>query len=1013
MSFRRLVEEWLPLSEMNLHAAIEISFRISRNKYRPQFLSLYSVDPTVLNVGTPQPNNLHPWFARRPMALSRILNLAAILPHNFSKDLFREIVGFNDISDLATQKILPILLNSNPKRRHLDDVLKEKIGKNSSEILIVDPMAGGGSIPLEALRLGFRTVAMEYNPVAYLILKATLEYPAKYGVRLYEEVKAEAERLIGWARKELGKYYPEDAMNYIIARGYMCKSCGGLIPIIHTTRLGKNGPYIKFSFDGEKKSFAVDISEVEAEFTRLRCPYCKAPVVEEVALRDWVSRHKRLLKTALSGDFKSAKESVEELNRTHILLVKQTKRGFKAAAKEDVERFTEAYLDLTRLSEELKDYIPSDPIYKAENEVFKPVTDLGIDYWYELFNPRQLLILMKLVKYVRARIKESIDEKAEFRLAGIFYLAFGIDKLMNFNNITTTWDDTTRTIRELMDHYARTRKIGLGLEYCEMPPIVEDPHKSLGWVFEPDVEEPTKTHGGICPVLKHLCSWVGGLGDRVKVLMADAVDLSKILGEKSVDVINVDPPYFDQHTYSDISEFFWQVLRVTLSPAIDAGYLFNRGEPSRAELFVSGWSPILSTVPRDGEIIERKTVKVSAKGRSALEILERMKTTHSRDWYVKNMWMFFREAHKSLKDDGALIVWFTHSDPEAWEGILSALYASGFMVTKVWTIRTEMAERRVALAGSAFFSSLAIVTRKAGERVVVGTRDVRDLSINEDVKRAIVSSTVDALQSAIESGASEYEKYIMALAGAIAGATRIWNPSIEAVSVKRGVRPIDEFTEAEGLGAGDVYRFIMLLQFFRESLYPVALYHGVSRILEGALKEAFKKAGVEEALAENMVNDILLVDNDSKAYLLLWMSTRFSEESTVEYDFGEKICKVIGTSLDRLKNLGLLEAKGGSSRKVIYGREALELIKRRVEVLDKTASGMALRLTKILADIPAVEEVSRAAERVRTLFPYSRQVVAVALFLLLTAREDELKSFGITRLNKPFIENVLKLLYER
>ncbi|MEM2240495.1 MAG: hypothetical protein QXL27_09405, partial [Candidatus Bathyarchaeia archaeon] len=117
--------------------------------------------------------------------------------------------------------------------------------------------------------------------------------------------------------------------------------------------------------------------------------------------------------------------------------------------------------------------------------------------------------------------------------------------------------------------------------------------------------------------------------------------------------------------------------------------------------------------------------------------------------------------------------------------------------------------------------------------------------------------------------------------------------------------------------------------------------------------------------------------------------------------------------LDRLKNLGLLETKGGTTRKIIYGREAVDLIKRRVEILDKTVSGMALRLTKILADTPAVEETGRAAERVKTLFPFSRQVVAVALFLLLTARKDELESFGITRLNKPFIENVLKLLYGR
>jgi hypothetical protein len=376
------------------------------------------------------------------------------------------------------------------------------------------------------------------------------------------------------------------------------------------------------------------------------------------------------------------------------------------------------------------------------------------------------------------------------------------------------------------------------------------------------------------------------------------------------------------------------------------------------------------------------------------------------------MYIFFREAYKALKDDGVLIVWFTHSDPEAWEGILSALYASGFVVTKVWTVKTEMAERRVALAGSAFFSSLAIIARKAGDRVVVGTGNVRDLSVNEEVKHAIVSSTVDALQSALESGASEHERYIMALAGAIAGATRIWNPTLEATSVKHATRTMDEFTRAEGLEVEDASRFARILRFFRSSLYPVALYHGVSRVLEEAVKEAFTKASLEKSLVEKMADDILLVDNDSKAYILLWMSTRFSEEPTIEYDFGEKICKVIGTSLNRLRDLGLLEAKGReSTRRIAYGRRAIELVKHRVEILDKTASGMALRLTKILADIPAVEEVDKAAERVKMLFPVSRQVAALALFLMLTAKQEELESFGI-KLNKPFIENVLKLLYE-
>jgi adenine-specific DNA methylase len=312
MHGKRLVEEYLPLTKINKSSEKEQSF-----------------------IRVPKLSNLHPWPARRPYANARALTLASILPQDFNRDLFNELIGLNNTSNVPYEIVYLV----QPNRDKIAEIIKEKLGKDLKNIVIVDPMAGGGSIPLEALRLGFKTVAMEYNPVAYLILKATLEYPAKYDEKLCEEVRAEAKKLINWALEELGKYYPEDAMNYIIARGYRCRSCGGLIPIIHSTKLGKNGPYIKLTFDKENKSFTVDISSVETEFTRLRCPYCNAPIIEDVALRDWVSRHKKLLEIALSGDFKRAKEFVEELVQTHILLVKQTEKGFVAASKEDIDRF--------------------------------------------------------------------------------------------------------------------------------------------------------------------------------------------------------------------------------------------------------------------------------------------------------------------------------------------------------------------------------------------------------------------------------------------------------------------------------------------------------------------------------------------------------------------------------------------------------------------------------------------------------------------------------------------------
>ncbi|MEM0172365.1 MAG: hypothetical protein QXV57_07370 [Thermoproteota archaeon] len=995
----RLVEKWLPLPEVNLHASVEMAFRISRNKYRHSFIDFYRAEPRVFNVGTPQLANLHPWPARRPTAPARLLTLASILPANFSHDLFRRISGLEGIPSLAMQNVLPILLHSSPRREELSDILKE-YNKTPKEIVIVDPMAGGGSIPLESLRMGFHTIAAEYNPVAYLILKATLEYPAKFGMKLYHEVKAEAKALIKYAVDELSKYYPEDAMNYIIARGYRCWSCKGLIPIIHDVKLGKNGPYIKLSFDKEKKTFNVDIVSLEPEFERLRCPYCGVSIDKETILKDWVKRHKELLATALSGDVKEAEKRIDMLHETHILLVKQTKRGFVPAGEIDREKFAQAYLDLARNAQDLKEYMPLDPIPK-ENEVFAPIRNLGIEYWFELFNHRQLLILTLLFKHLKEKGKKLIETKGEIGTAISIYLSFGIDKISNYNTIASTWHESHSIIRDLTGHYAREKKIGLGLEYCELKVPLEE--KSIGWVFEPDVEKPTATHGGILPVLRELCSWLEGLGDRVEVYMADARKLSNLLGERRVDVINVDPPYFAQHNYSDISEFFWQMLRISLKPAIDKGLLFNR-DPSkgRVELHVPGWSPALSIVPREGEIIER-----------GAPLVNMLTKSHTRDWYIQEMWRFFKECYKVLRDDGALVVWFTHSDPEAWEGILSALYGSGFTVTRAWTIRTEMAERRVALAGSAFFSSLALIARKGRDRIVVGSREIGELAKNSEVRDAIMIGATEALQSAMESGAAEQETYIMSLAGAIAGATRVRNPLIESRFV--GEKKLNGVILGKSSEADEVWRFKQMRRFFTEVLYPLALHYGTQRVLESVVKQVFRNSGFDESLVDRLTTDILAVDKESKAYLLLWMSTRYSEEPTVEYDFMEKICKVIGTSTAKLRFYGFIESSKGRSSKyrLAYGDRVLDLSGRRVDNLNETAIGSAILLTKAAAEIPKTEPPEKLAEKVVAEVPVSKMAIAVALFLMLTAKEHELRSIGVSDISKPFVLNILKAAYER
>jgi adenine-specific DNA methylase len=992
---KSLIEEWLPLKEVNFDVDIEMAFKFLSKEYRNKFKQIYGFEPEAINTVAPRIRNLHLWLARRPSGAARVLTSAAILSSATNKETFKAIVGLNEIPHLIDSKLPPIMMLVNPKKDIVAEIVQHQMKTDPKNIVIVDPMAGGGSIPLESLRLGLRTVAMDYNPVAYLILKATLEYPARYGLRLWKDVREEAKKFAEFAKNELGKYYSEEArMRAIIARGFECPNCNGLVPIIHGTRLRGNGPYIRFQFDKKEKIFKIDIVNEETDYEKLRCPYCKRPLTKDEVFTQWATRHKEILKIALNGDVLEAQKCKGKLLRIHIPLLQQVKTGFAPCKKEDEERFFSAYLDLAKQAKRLKIYLPSSPIPK-ENSVFGNIKKYGIDYWYEMYNPRQLLVFLKLVEYMSNRVKELVKNYQEYGAAIALYLVFGLNKLLNYNNIATMWHTRHGVIKGLDASYSASRSVSLGLEYCEAHRI----DLAINWSLEPNVEKLTATGGGICPLLMQLCNWLQGSGNRVEVFMGDAREMCGVMAERSVDQINVDPPYFDQHSYSDFSEFFWQSLMLAMKPAIDFGFLFNRDKSrGKVECLVSGWSPSLPTVPRTGEIVVRKDKR-------KMNVAE---FPFTKDWWKEQMWKFFSEAYKALKDEGTLILWYTHSDPAAWEAVLSGVYASKFLVSNVWNIKTEMRQRQVALTSSAFFTSLVLIARKRGEGVIVGERNPKELLLNEAVKEVITESVAAAIKSARVSGATDREAYVMALAGAIAGATRIHNPALESFELNVASETLNQFTEdaREEQIAKSIFR--RTSEFFRESLYPVALYLGASKVLENEL--------IRAGLSEEEIKLVIGSDDLSRSYLVFWLSTRYIEkgiEPLIDYDFAEKICKVVGAMVSSLEACGLIRKLGKNAYAVLFGQEVFDAVKNRIEVLDRTVTGAAIYLLKMITDSPIKDEPDKCAKYVLTKKPVSKQAIATAMFLLKTASDDELRKASISPLSKPFVERVLKALYER
>jgi len=188
-----LIEKWLPIKALSRDAGIEMAFK-ARPAYIKHCRELKIPERYIgRNFYDPKIRNLHPWFARRPCSVARAITLATVLPATTNDKSFMQAIGWDSKPNaFISEGYPPLLFYTDPNRALISQLFSKHLDKKADEIVVCDPMAGGGTIPFESLRLGFRSIAVEYNPVAYLILKGTLEYPSLYGENLQSRLEMRA-----------------------------------------------------------------------------------------------------------------------------------------------------------------------------------------------------------------------------------------------------------------------------------------------------------------------------------------------------------------------------------------------------------------------------------------------------------------------------------------------------------------------------------------------------------------------------------------------------------------------------------------------------------------------------------------------------------------------------------------------------------------------------------------------------------------------------------------------------
>lgn len=650
-------------------------------------------------------STLHLWWARRPLASSRATIYASLVdpPKN--------------IEEWGTKNSLIAELSrwESVQNHELVSRIRTEILENSGGIppKVLDPFGGGGSIPLEALRLGCETYSSDINPVAILIQKCILEYPQKFSRThkqnslasndeknpLLDDIKKWSDWVFDRSLEEIGKFYAEKgdsvSAGYITARTISCRNpkCGTEIPLMHSYRLVKKAnkkialfPHV----DRKKIRFSIvgtGYDEMPADFDPDRGTISRATtvciacgtVIDPKTLKDifWRTESwEKQIAVVTSKDGIPGKK-------------------YRPAGESDLKLFRAAvkYLDVKKTHCQKNhglDLIPDEIIPTPENkEHVQGGSYWGstktmlykITKWRDLFNPRQTLAMIVFLEKIRMAHKLMLDEEydGEYAKAVTTYLAIMLDRLADKNSNLVRYHLTGEKIEQTFARQA----LAMVWDYVELNPFA-----NIGWRNMQD---------WVMRVVEH-CS---NLDESAKILQESATSLS--YDDNYFDAVFTDPPYYDNIHYSAISDFFYVWLKRSV------GHLYP-------ELFSTPLTPksdeAVATLPLVCGI-DKKLAKNS------------MKSIKTKKDFESILSKSFAEIYRVLKKDGIAVIVYAHKSTEGWETLINSILESGLVITGAWPINTEMKARMVAKETAALSSSIYMVARKIPKEEIGFYRDMK------------------------------------------------------------------------------------------------------------------------------------------------------------------------------------------------------------------------------------------------------------------------------------------------
>ncbi|MCT7978901.1 DUF1156 domain-containing protein [Laspinema olomoucense] len=771
---KKLIEVALPLEAINAESAREKSIRHGH------------------------PSTLHLWWARRPLAACRAVLWSSLVddpsswPDKFPteedqkrererlfdilgritietdkkgnhKQVVRGLVSWDDIKnpaiiDEAQKEIARCLAwDRGEEPPTQPDAVRDYIAKYAPPAY--DPFAGGGSIPLEAQRLGLEAHASDLNPVAVLINKALIEIPPKFkdlppinpenrqkkgmnfwkgaqglaaDVRYYGQwMREEAFQRIGhlYPKVALPKEYGEDAEATVIAwlwaRTVKCPNpaCGCQMPLVKS-----------FQISTKKGKEAWVQPQIDREQTPPRIQF-EVKTGKGEAPDETVSRKGAVCLacgTPVGLDYVRSEGCGGRIGAQLMAIVAEGNKG-------------RIYLSPTDEQEQIAN--SAQPKWKPESELVNNSRHMtpviyGMTKYADLFTSRQLVALTTFSDLV-SEVKEKAFQDAvaaglsddnvllndggtgarAYSEAIAVYIAFAIDKIADYNNNICTWHIN----RESIGHLFTRQAIPMSWDFTEANPLSQSSgniNGSIDWVLR---------------VLENARTEING-----KVLQHDATAIHE--NDSQPKIVSTDPPYYDAVPYADLSDFFYTWLR----PCVSAIY------PDICSTLLAPKSPeMVADNFRHGSKQKAKDFFES----SLIKVFYRINNLNHHDYPVT----VYYALKQTETDDNENVA------STGWETILEGLMQANFSIGGTWPLRTELSNRMRGQGSNALASSIVLVCRPRPETAPKITRRQFLSELKKELPKALKTlqqgniAPVDLAQASIGPGMAVYSQYAAVL----------------------------------------------------------------------------------------------------------------------------------------------------------------------------------------------------------------------------------------------------------